>query len=260
MPWIVIELKRQPFALPAENVRELVVTPEITPVPGSEPHVCGVINLRGRVIPVVDLRRRLGMSSRREETEAFCSLMEQRQQDHVRWLNELEGAVRENRPFTLATDPHNCAFGKWYYNYRPEDPWVASLLAHFEAPHAEIHSTAEEALALASRSGAARALALIEQRRAGVLEAMLGLFASLRELIRKLQRETTVILETPQGVFGVLVDGARALEQYSSDEMEPLPVSDYRHVSRVARRGAAGTPVLLLDPAGLLQDSAARAA
>jgi len=50
------------FALPLENVKEIISRPEITPLPMASKHVRGIINLRGDVIPVVDLAIRLGSS------------------------------------------------------------------------------------------------------------------------------------------------------------------------------------------------------
>ncbi|MGH9683334.1 MAG: chemotaxis protein CheW [Candidatus Acidiferrales bacterium] len=51
---------RETFGLPISLVREIVRVPEITSVPNAPDYVEGVINLRGRIIPVVDLRKRFG--------------------------------------------------------------------------------------------------------------------------------------------------------------------------------------------------------
>jgi purine-binding chemotaxis protein CheW len=51
---------RETFGLPISIVREIIRVPEITAVPDAPPYVEGVINLRGRIIPVVDLRKRFG--------------------------------------------------------------------------------------------------------------------------------------------------------------------------------------------------------
>jgi len=51
---------RETFGLPIGAVREIVRVPEITSVPISPDFIEGVINLRGRIIPVVDLRKRFG--------------------------------------------------------------------------------------------------------------------------------------------------------------------------------------------------------
>jgi purine-binding chemotaxis protein CheW len=51
---------RETFGLPIALVREIVRVPEITSVPNAPDYIEGVINLRGRIIPVVDLRKRFG--------------------------------------------------------------------------------------------------------------------------------------------------------------------------------------------------------
>lgn len=54
---------RETFGLPIDIVREIVRVPEITSVPNAPDYIEGVINLRGRIIPVVDLRKRFGEKS-----------------------------------------------------------------------------------------------------------------------------------------------------------------------------------------------------
>jgi purine-binding chemotaxis protein CheW len=51
---------RETFGLPIGMVREIVRVPEITSIPNAPEYIEGVINLRGRIIPVVDLRKRFG--------------------------------------------------------------------------------------------------------------------------------------------------------------------------------------------------------
>jgi purine-binding chemotaxis protein CheW len=51
---------RETFGLPIAAVREIVRVPGITSVPNVPDYVEGVINLRGRIIPVIDLRKRFG--------------------------------------------------------------------------------------------------------------------------------------------------------------------------------------------------------
>ncbi len=55
-------LADEEYALEILKVQEIIGMQEITPIPGAAEHVRGVINLRGRIVPVVDLRRRFGMA------------------------------------------------------------------------------------------------------------------------------------------------------------------------------------------------------
>jgi purine-binding chemotaxis protein CheW len=57
---------RETFGLPISQVHEIVRPPEITNVPHAPEYVEGVMNLRGRIVPVIDLRKRFGGGS--EET------------------------------------------------------------------------------------------------------------------------------------------------------------------------------------------------
>ena len=49
------------YGLPILTVREIKGLSALTPVPNSPPHIRGLMNLRGAVIPVVDLRSRFGL-------------------------------------------------------------------------------------------------------------------------------------------------------------------------------------------------------
>lgn len=49
------------FALDISQVREILDVSTITRIPNAPDYMCGVINVRGKVLPVVDLRRRFDM-------------------------------------------------------------------------------------------------------------------------------------------------------------------------------------------------------
>jgi purine-binding chemotaxis protein CheW len=55
-----LRVGRETLGLPISLVREIVRVPEITPVPNAPDHIEGVINLRGKVIAVLDLGKRIG--------------------------------------------------------------------------------------------------------------------------------------------------------------------------------------------------------
>lgn len=62
--WLAVRLDGERLALPVRQVQEVVRPGTITRVPHAPFPVCGVTNLRGTVLAVVDLRLRLGLSSR----------------------------------------------------------------------------------------------------------------------------------------------------------------------------------------------------
>jgi purine-binding chemotaxis protein CheW len=58
---VTFRLGQEEFAIEILHVQEILRLVPITPVPQAQTYVEGVINLRGRVIPVIDLGRRLGV-------------------------------------------------------------------------------------------------------------------------------------------------------------------------------------------------------
>lgn len=66
---IVFELLDKEYAIPVEYVMSIEKVPYITRVPGVEHFVMGVINLKGTITPIIDLRIRFGLE-RKEHDES----------------------------------------------------------------------------------------------------------------------------------------------------------------------------------------------
>jgi len=74
--YLVFQLAREEFGVQVLKVREIMGLQEITSVPQTPDFVKGVINLRGKVIPVVDLRRKFGLEDV-EYTQRTCIVVVQ---------------------------------------------------------------------------------------------------------------------------------------------------------------------------------------
>ena len=73
--YLTIVLGKEAYGIAVLKVREIIRQQQITPVPQLPEFVKGVINLRGRVIPVVDLRVKFGLKA--ECTERTCIVVVQ---------------------------------------------------------------------------------------------------------------------------------------------------------------------------------------
>jgi purine-binding chemotaxis protein CheW len=74
--YLVFCLGEEEFGIQVQKVREIMGVLDITQVPQTPPHVKGVINLRGKVIPVIDLRLKFSMPSM-EYTHLTCIIVVQ---------------------------------------------------------------------------------------------------------------------------------------------------------------------------------------
>ncbi len=60
---VTFYLGSEEYGVEIGSVQEIIRATDITPVPGAQSHIRGVINLRGKIIPVVDLRKRFALHS-----------------------------------------------------------------------------------------------------------------------------------------------------------------------------------------------------
>jgi purine-binding chemotaxis protein CheW len=74
--YLTFVLDEEDFALEIMKVKEVLDYINITRVPRMPGYLCGVINLRGNVVPVIDLRLKLGMSKIQRTVDTCIVIME----------------------------------------------------------------------------------------------------------------------------------------------------------------------------------------
>jgi purine-binding chemotaxis protein CheW len=221
--------------------------------------VRGVINLRGQVMPLVDLRARFGQSSRADEREQLVATLSEREEDHRRWVAELEASVRERRPFTLTTDPHACAFGRWYDRFKTDDVLLETILRRFAQPHDRIHALGKRVVDLMAKGEVEQCQALIDTARDTLLVQLVRLFDETRAALRDANRDVAVVLTSGGRHVAVAVDAIDAVERFERGAIEPDDPSNALQpdcIGPVARRGRDGHLVLTVRTAALLETTA----
>ena len=73
---VTFSIGEEEFGVDILKVQEIIRTMEITKVPRAPEFVEGVINLRGKVIPIIDLRRRFGLQARGHDKDTRIIVIE----------------------------------------------------------------------------------------------------------------------------------------------------------------------------------------
>ncbi len=258
LPWVIFRLQGQNYAVMATDVREMLALPQVTPVPRAPDFIRGMINLRGEVMPLVDLRRRMNLKSAAEEIEEFIQTLEERREDHRVWLDELVTAVNEKRQFTLTTDAHECAFGKWYDTYTTDDVQIMDILQRFDSPHKSVHAVGDKVNQLIRKGKYDRAHEVIERARKGPFERMLNLFTELIEAIRKSHFEIALVLDKDGVNIALAVDAVESVELLEPGTVEDLP-GTYQGkketiLTKIGRRKGDNDSVIILDVGILIKE------
>ncbi|WP_168735661.1 chemotaxis protein CheW [Cohnella fermenti] len=58
---VKLEVAGQRYAIRIDEIAEIIKPPHVTKIPGSKPHILGVTNVRGNMVPIVSLRHQLGL-------------------------------------------------------------------------------------------------------------------------------------------------------------------------------------------------------
>jgi purine-binding chemotaxis protein CheW len=105
--YVTVMLDGQLFGLPIARVQDVFMPDRLTRVPLAPPEIAGVLNLRGRIVTAVDLRRRLGMAARTDGRPAMAVGIELKGEsyglliDAVGEVMKLAGGTREANPVNL---------------------------------------------------------------------------------------------------------------------------------------------------------------
>jgi len=97
----------QLFGIPVLTVQDVIGEQRITRVPLAPPEIAGTLNLRGRIVTAIDMRRRLGLPPRPPENPGMNVVVERGGElyslivDSVGEVLSLDGEVFERNPATL---------------------------------------------------------------------------------------------------------------------------------------------------------------
>jgi len=93
--FLTFEVETEVYAIPILKVKEILGFREITPLPQTAPSVVGVVNLRGTIIPVVDLRIRFGLATQPPTKQTSIVVLDLRLQGEPFFMGVVVDRVRE---------------------------------------------------------------------------------------------------------------------------------------------------------------------
>jgi purine-binding chemotaxis protein CheW len=115
---VTFEMNSEMFAIPIMNIQEIIRWTSVVPVPQAPAFVEGVINLRGRIIPVVSLKKKFGVGEERAADDKsriviaeIGSLVVGFVVDGVHEVLRVDKNAFEDTPAIAVTDNRRCVKG-----------------------------------------------------------------------------------------------------------------------------------------------------
>lgn len=252
---VTFRVQTQCYAVPIESVVEMTLLRELDPIVGAPAWIPGMMQLRDSVVPIMDLRLRLGLADLREEVIALEKMLQERKKDHIIWLQTLEEACSSGKRFELQRDPTQCGFGLWFYAFKTDDAILANQVAKFEEPHNRIHALADHCLSLSANGDNEVAQREIDLAREVDLSDMIRLFDVTVREIKERSRQMIVVLRGRDENLGLAVDKVDSVATVENAEVDPRPLQEMEPsvretamlVDSVVRSGREGGLIQILD-------------
>ncbi|WP_168735662.1 chemotaxis protein CheW [Cohnella fermenti] len=133
--YVSFRMEREQYAIRAGKVREIITVPQLSTIAASPGGVMGMIHLRGRTVPVLDLSRGLGLAPRSQRDTSRIIVMELDGRELGIWTDEI-GAILKIRKSGIeaATDVLPSVQSDWIEGVYHEDGRMIILLGIDKRP------------------------------------------------------------------------------------------------------------------------------
>lgn len=92
--FVTVKIGPQLFGLPINRVHDVFMPEAITMVPTSTPEIAGVLNLRGRIVTAIDMRRKLGIASLEDGSSSLAVGIEYRGESYGLMIDAVGEVLR----------------------------------------------------------------------------------------------------------------------------------------------------------------------
>ena len=203
------------YATPVSEVRYIEQDKrKTTRIEVNEQLGAEVTTYQGKPVPIYDLANLMGCEAEYTANLALLQVLDEKEKQHVDWMNALESCLRSDSPFTGARDPMQCEFGKWYSEYQADDELLADILADFDGPHQRLHALADELLAMRDAGDLDKALSTLEYERGRTLNKLVSLFATAKERLENITRPILLYIDTGKKLVAVRLNAISDIVSY----------------------------------------------
>ncbi|MEG0109278.1 MAG: chemotaxis protein CheW [Lachnospiraceae bacterium] len=214
--YIVFRVDSNLYTLNSASVMAIREMPSIASVPDASDGMRGMFEYMDHVIPMLDLRTILGKQTLNYEYEEFVDMLEQRKQDHYKWMEELNRSVEAHEPFKLATDPHKCAFGQWYYDFKTENNAINYHMRKIEEPHRLLHEAALETVGCKQEHDKCTRTKCLKdvlyEAEHVYAKAVIDLIEEAKYVMKDSYREMALVIRYEHKYYGISVDEVLSVE------------------------------------------------
>ncbi len=232
LPYVVFRLQDNKFALSSRYVLHIEVLGNVTPMAGMGEFCRGIILFNDISVPVFDMRSMFGICNYVNELESF---MQERIKNHEDWVAALENSVENGVEFKMTTDPHKCAFGKWFDTFESDNSYFNVYIRSVDAPHKAIHKTGEVVMRLMREGKRDEAMDVIRKMKDTDFVRTKEILAGASKIYMEGSREMLIVLQMEDGLKGIVVDSITDIKPLNDMCGVPKNSETSKYISNIAK-------------------------
>ncbi len=195
------------------------------------PSFLGYLDYRDTLVNVYDSATLLNRKRNRDYKSQLIADIDTYKKSHTDWVSALEQAITSNEQFTLPRDPEQCTFGKWFSNFKTEDPDLLAVINKIDEPHQLIHRLADDLLALRDNGEKERAMRLLSIEKGTTLKKLLRTLEQIQEVLKR-EIHPVIIHLTKDGTtpcFSMVLDEIDDIIDYETENLDAQTSDTLRH-------------------------------
>jgi chemotaxis signal transduction protein len=203
LPWLTFTLRGNAYAINSKFIDGIMTPPDdITPIPDSPPKYIGMLNIRGDVFPLLDMRKQFKLMSVDEEIAAF----EKGVEDFISVHKAAYDTLKSRSGAAMLGDELKCPYTHWAEKMLRHKDKVSDLIAKADAPHKSIHSISAKIDELLKKEDTETEISTLLTELAKNVAAFTDILKEAEFTFKRRFRETIVNLSDDDCKLGIMVD------------------------------------------------------
>ncbi|MFK7991709.1 MAG: chemotaxis protein CheW [Sandaracinaceae bacterium] len=245
--YVVFRIARGLYAIEERYVVEMQGLSELAPHPHGSAAVRGVARVRGRLVPVVDVRFRMGLPPRAARIQEQHDSLRREREAHQKWVASVVESPEAELPSHAS-----CGLREWVRSHLGGSEDLASLVERFETADTELHDALAAARSQALSGASHAAGELIEEVKEGPVVALEHILSRVEASIHGGAREIVLYVDV-NGVWrGLVVDAVEAVTVLAPGTQQDFDEGG-GFVTAMASASGFKDGVFVLDLEGLLR-------
>ncbi|GEM_PF-6744129 len=211
------------FGIEVDRVREMTSLGHLDEIAGAPEWVAGVIRIREEILPVVDLRMRLGMPTFAAERADLTESLSRIEEWHADWMRKCEHDLARGRSISTTTDKDACGEMLGDHRVFDEIPRLRQLSERMRAAHDAFHTAVHEDLGNVdpTQDDVSERLQAI---RTGPQRAFSAQIDELKRQLEEGTRPMVIVVTIDDGSSSIQVDRVHSVVTFSPEQVEAAPL------------------------------------